>query len=66
MTCDFLQSLEIGSESNDDAALDGWLNVPENAAELVGTGSPGTIPRRKSVPNKCASTPGWICWTAKA
>ncbi len=49
VTCDFLQSLEIGSESNDDAALDGWLNVPENAAELVGTGSPeDSTPQKRS------------------
>jgi hypothetical protein len=37
----FLQSPELGVKFADDTTLDGWLNVPENAQELVGTGSPG-------------------------
>jgi hypothetical protein len=40
ITCEFLQSLDLGSDSGDEAALDGWLNAPENAQELVGTGNP--------------------------
>jgi len=40
IACEFLQSL--GLELGDDAqrTLDGWLNVPENAQELVGGGTP--------------------------
>jgi hypothetical protein len=34
----FLQSLNL--EASDDAGLDAWLCVPENAQELVGGGSP--------------------------
>jgi hypothetical protein len=37
--CEFLRSLEI-DVPDEDAALDPWLNVPENAQELVGAGSP--------------------------
>ena len=35
---DFLLSLNLGSEAEDDSVVDGWLNVPENAHELVGSG----------------------------
>jgi hypothetical protein len=35
----FLKSLEL-EQSNDDAALDGMLNIPENALELVAGGTP--------------------------
>src|SRR5712692_9928515 len=37
---EFLQSLNLGSEAGDEGVLDGWLNVPENAQELVGAGNP--------------------------
>jgi len=39
ITCEFLRSLQI-DVPDDDAALDPWLNAPENAQELVGGGSP--------------------------
>ena len=39
VTCEFLRSLQI-DVPDDDAALDPWLNSPENAQELVGGGSP--------------------------
>src|ERR1041385_7127529 len=39
MVCNFIQSPELGSKFADDATIDAWLNVPENAQELVGTGS---------------------------
>jgi hypothetical protein len=39
ITCEFLRSLQI-DVPDDDAALDPWLNSPENAQELVGGGSP--------------------------
>jgi hypothetical protein len=40
MVCDFLQLLGLGPEASDDAVLEGWLNVPENAEVLVGSGIP--------------------------
>ncbi len=40
IACEFLQSLNLGSEAKDEGVLDGWLNVPENAQELVGAGNP--------------------------
>ena len=30
--------MNLGSKAEDDAVVDGWLNVPENAHELVGSG----------------------------
>jgi metal-responsive CopG/Arc/MetJ family transcriptional regulator len=49
VACEFLQSLDIGPEAGDEAVLDRWLNVPENAAELVGTGGPGeATPQKRS------------------
>ena len=35
---DFLLSLNLGSDAEDDSVVDSWLNVPENAHELVGSG----------------------------
>ena len=32
--------LNLGSKAEDEAVVDGWLNVPENAHELVGAGQP--------------------------
>ncbi len=40
MACDFLQGLGLGPEASDDAVLEGWLNVPENAEVLIGSGIP--------------------------
>jgi hypothetical protein len=37
---EFLQSLDLGPESQDEAVLDSWLCVPENAQELVAAGTP--------------------------
>ncbi len=37
---EFLQSLGLGSEAENENTLDRWLSVPENAQELVGSGSP--------------------------
>lgn len=39
VACEFLKSLELGPESEDESVLDRWLNVPENATELVGSGN---------------------------
>jgi hypothetical protein len=38
IVCDFLQSLDLGQEAQNPDAVDHWLNVPENALELVGSG----------------------------
>src|SRR5882724_5228223 len=35
---DFLLSLNLGSAADDDLVVDGWLNVPENAHQLLGSG----------------------------
>jgi hypothetical protein len=35
---EFLLTLNLGSKAEDEAVVDGWLNVPENAHELVGSG----------------------------
>jgi len=37
---EFLLALNLGSKAEDEAVIDGWLNVPENAHELVGAGQP--------------------------
>jgi hypothetical protein len=38
--CLFLQTLNLGPDAEVDATLDSWMNVPENAQELVASGSP--------------------------
>jgi hypothetical protein len=40
VVCEFLQSLNLGRNGQDESAYDPWLNVPENAYELVSSGSP--------------------------
>ncbi len=40
MACDLLQLIGLGPEAGDDAVLESWLNVPENAEVLVGSGIP--------------------------
>jgi class 3 adenylate cyclase len=41
IACDFLLSLQLETDdAEQNAILDGWLSVPENAQELVGAGSP--------------------------
>jgi len=41
ITRDFMQQAAgLGSELEVEPTIDGWLNVPENAQELVGAGSP--------------------------
>jgi hypothetical protein len=37
---EFLLLLNLGSNAEEDSVIDSWLNVPENAHELVGTGLP--------------------------
>ena len=38
--CGFLDSLDLGSESEDLAVVDSWLNAPENTDPLIGGGNP--------------------------
>jgi len=40
IVCEFLRSLQLDLGSDEERTLDGWLNVPENAQELVGGGVP--------------------------
>jgi hypothetical protein len=40
IACDFLQSISPDAEAAEESVLDGWLNVPENAQQLVGNGTP--------------------------
>jgi class 3 adenylate cyclase len=40
VTREFLLALNLGSNAGDETVIDGWLNVPENAQELVGSGQP--------------------------
>src|SRR5580698_708419 len=40
ITCEFLQSLNLETGNDPERTLDSWLNVPENAHELVAAGAP--------------------------
>jgi class 3 adenylate cyclase len=40
IACEFLQSLDLERGEDEQRRLDGWLNVPDNAQELVGGGIP--------------------------
>jgi hypothetical protein len=40
VACKFLQSFAMAPDIDQETVLDSWLNVPENAEELVGAGSP--------------------------
>ena len=40
IACEFLQSLDLELGEDEQRTLDGWLNVPDNAQELVGGGVP--------------------------
>ena len=42
---EFLLSVNLGPKAEDDSVVDGWLNVPENAHELVGSGQPDETTR---------------------
>jgi class 3 adenylate cyclase len=55
ITSAFLRSLygdEIGAET-----LDSWMNIPENARELVGTGTPEDSPKGQAQEERLAS---WV------
>jgi hypothetical protein len=40
ISCEFLKSLNLEMGNDSERTLDGWLNVPENAQELTGAGTP--------------------------
>jgi len=40
IVCDFLQTLGLSPDAQPETVVDGWLNLPENAQELVGAGFP--------------------------
>ncbi|HXY47817.1 MAG TPA: hypothetical protein VEI01_00100 [Terriglobales bacterium] len=58
IACKFLRSLNQVSEGNEEVVLDGWLNVPENAQELVGNGVPDeATPQGRSQKSRLAA---WV------
>ena len=49
IVCEFLQSLGLGAEAEDEGVLDRWLSAPENAQEIVGNGaSDDSTPSKRS------------------
>jgi len=61
ISCEFLQSLELDMGTNAERTLDGWLNVPENAQELVGAGTPDdSAPEGKSQKARLAAWVGLL------
>jgi class 3 adenylate cyclase len=40
VVCEFLSSLNLGPEAEDDGTLDHWLNVADNAQEILGDAGP--------------------------
>ena len=48
IVCDFISSLNLGPESQDETNLDRWLNVPDNAQEILGDsgGDESTLQKR--------------------
>jgi hypothetical protein len=58
---EFLQSLNLGEEADPERAINAWLNVPENAQELVGTGTPDeTTPEARSHKTRLAAWLGLL------
>ena len=57
LVCSFLQTLDLGGEAHDEGRLDSWLNVPENAHELVGTGG---LDDSSAGPSQKARLEGWL------
>jgi len=55
--CEYLQSLNLGPDANDESTLDRWLNVPDNAQELVGDGG-----EDESTPQKRSQTVRLQAW----
>jgi hypothetical protein len=58
IACKFLRSLNQVPEGDEEVVFDGWLNVPENAQELVGNGVPDeAAPQGRSQKNRLAA---WV------
>jgi hypothetical protein len=56
---EFLQSLNLGLEADPERAINAWLNVPENAQELIGSGTPDD-----STPEERAQKTRLTAWLA--
>jgi hypothetical protein len=54
---EFLQSLNLGLEADPERAINAWLNVPENAQELIGSG-----PADDSTPEERAQKTRLAAW----
>ncbi len=59
LASDFFQLLGLGPEATDDTVLEGWLNVPENAEVLFGSGVPDD-----STPEGMAQKVRLLTWLA--
>jgi hypothetical protein len=57
IVCEFLQSLGLGEEAEDEGVLDRWLSAPENAVEILGNGNSDD-----STPNKRAQRARLEAW----
>jgi hypothetical protein len=53
----FLRSLDGSLEAGEESAINGWLNVPENANLLVGSGTPGETPEARAESSRLQS---WV------
>jgi hypothetical protein len=58
VACEFLLSLQPAADVDSERLCDEWLNVPENAQELVGGGSPD-----ENTPEGCAQKDRLGQWT---
>src|SRR5579863_10216436 len=56
---EFLQSLNLGLEADPERAINAWLNVPDNAQELTGSGTPDD-----STPEGRSQKPRLATWLA--
>ena len=57
---EFLKSLNLEMGNDPERTLDGWLNVPENAQELVGAGTPDdSLPEGRSQKTRLSA---WVSW----
>ena len=63
---DFLLSLSLGPVAQDDRVVDGWLNVPENAQELVGSGQGDETTPLERAQKSQVGLLGASCWNGKS
>jgi hypothetical protein len=58
---EFLQSMNLGLEVDPERAINGWLNVPENAQELIGSGTPDdSTPEERAQKTRLAAWVGLL------